>query len=83
MNVNEYSSEYIKRSQAVTGCFAMFVLFFGLTFVPLFIENSRELMASGYLFPFFSGWNFWLSPPSTVCISAGGKVSAGDSFVPA
>lgn len=63
MNVNEYSSEYIKRSQAVTGCFAMFVLFFGLTFVPLFIENSRELMVSGYLFPVLFGLEFLVLTP--------------------
>ncbi|HFU1236525.1 TPA: lysostaphin resistance A-like protein [Citrobacter braakii] len=42
---------YIVRTQAVAGCFTMFLLMFGLTFLPLFFPASQVLLAKGLLFP--------------------------------
>ncbi|EEA0747478.1 CPBP family intramembrane metalloprotease, partial [Salmonella enterica] len=51
MEDKKYSCEYIERNKAVSGCFAMFILFVGITFIPLFFKNGAELMAKGLLFP--------------------------------
>jgi hypothetical protein len=32
----------IARNKAVTGCFAMFALFFSITCLPLFFEGSKD-----------------------------------------
>ncbi|ELJ5446015.1 CPBP family intramembrane metalloprotease [Salmonella enterica] len=51
MEEKKYSCEYIERNKTVSGCFAMFILFVGITFIPLFFKNGAELMAKGLLFP--------------------------------
>lgn len=51
MEDKKYSCEYIERNKSVSGCFAMFILFFGITFIPLFLRNGAELMARGLLIP--------------------------------
>lgn len=47
----DVSSEYIARTKAVSGCFSMFLLMFGLTFTPILLPASRDLLAKGLLFP--------------------------------
>ncbi|HBZ2047597.1 TPA: CPBP family intramembrane metalloprotease, partial [Klebsiella pneumoniae] len=39
METNKYNGEYIKKNRNSTGCFSMFVLFFAITFTPLFFKN--------------------------------------------
>ncbi|EBG3654525.1 CPBP family intramembrane metalloprotease, partial [Salmonella enterica] len=51
MEDKKYSCEYIERNKAVSGCFAMFMLFVGITFIPSFLKDGAELMAKGLLFP--------------------------------
>lgn len=51
MEDKKYSCEYIERNKAVSGCFAMFMLFVGITFIPFFLKDGAELMAKGLLFP--------------------------------
>lgn len=51
MEEKKYSCEYIERNKTVSGCFAMFILFVGITFIPLFFKNGAELMAKGLLYP--------------------------------
>lgn len=59
MNVDGYNREYnIARNKAVTGCFAMFALFFGITCLPFFFEGSKDLMITGYLYPLLFGLEF-------------------------
>lgn len=47
----EVSNDYIARTKAVSGCFSMFLLMFGITFIPLFFSESQTLQAKGLLFP--------------------------------
>ena len=51
METNKYNGEYIKKNRNSTGCFSMFVLFFAITFTPLFFKNSPEIMSRGLLAP--------------------------------
>ncbi|SUI38665.1 Uncharacterised protein [Salmonella enterica subsp. enterica serovar Braenderup] len=48
MEDKKYSCEYIERNKAVSGCFAMFMLFVGITFIPFFLKDCAELMAKDY-----------------------------------
>lgn len=47
----DVDNQYIARTNAVAGCFSMFLLMFGLTFTPLFFPASQVLLAKGLLFP--------------------------------
>ena len=51
MNVDGYNNESIERSKSVTGCFAMFLLFMSIMFLPAFYDGSKELLDKGYLYP--------------------------------
>ena len=59
----EISSDYIARTRAVSGCFSMFILMFGLTFVPLFFAESALLQAQGLLFPLLFAAEFVVLVP--------------------
>lgn len=38
----EINNAYIVRTKAVSGCFSMFMLMFGITFTPLFLPAVRN-----------------------------------------
>ncbi|EAA7989005.1 hypothetical protein BRR54_22260 [Salmonella enterica] len=63
MDTIKYSSDYISQSKSVTGCFAMFMLFFGITFTPLFFKSSGELWARGFIVPILITLEFLLIVP--------------------
>lgn len=63
MDTIKYSSEYIRQNNSVTGCFAMFMLFFGITFTPLFFKSSGELMTRGFMVPILIILEFILIVP--------------------
>lgn len=63
MNVDGYNSETIERSKSVTGCFAMFLLFMGITFLPLFYDGSKALLDKGYLYPLLFSLEFMIIFP--------------------
>lgn len=63
MNISGYSSEFTERSKAVTGCFAMFTLFLGITFLPNFYAGSKALLVEGYLYPLLFGLEFMIITP--------------------
>lgn len=54
---------YIVRTKAVAGCFTMFLLMFGLTFIPLFFPASQVLLAKGLLFPLLFALEFVVLVP--------------------
>ncbi len=54
---------YIVRTKAVAGCFTMFLLMFGLTFLPLFFPASQVLLAKGLLFPLLFALEFVVLVP--------------------
>ena len=51
MKTIKYNDNYIKNNRNSTGCFFMFLLFFAITFTPLFFKNSLEVMNRGFLAP--------------------------------
>ncbi|EAW1476947.1 CPBP family intramembrane metalloprotease [Salmonella enterica subsp. enterica] len=63
MDTIKYSSDYIRQNKSVTGCFAMFMLFFGITFTPLFFKSSGELWARGFMVPILITLEFLLIVP--------------------
>lgn len=84
MNVDGYNREYnIARNKAVTGCFAMFALFFGITCLPLFFEGSKDLMITGYLYPLLFGLEFLAIAPFIISISTNARVWGEEIFISA
>ncbi len=63
MGTIQYSSEYIRQKKSVNGCFAMFMLFFGITFTPLLFKSSGELMVRGLMVPILITLEFLLIVP--------------------
>lgn len=63
MHVEGYNSETIERSKSVTGCFAMFLLFMGITFLPLFFDGSKGLLNKGVLYPLLFSLEFIVIVP--------------------
>ncbi|HHG8772824.1 TPA: lysostaphin resistance A-like protein [Raoultella planticola] len=59
----KYGEEFIARSKAVSGCFAMFILAMAITFFPLFIKNGADLMARGLLIPLLLATEFVIIVP--------------------
>ncbi len=57
METNKYNGEYIKKNRNSTGCFSMFVLFFAITFTPLFLKIARKLCLEDFLPPCYSSSN--------------------------
>ena len=51
MEIKQYDSDLIERNKAVSGCFWMLVLFLAITAVPVFFQDSPQLLARGYLAP--------------------------------
>ncbi|HHT3526971.1 CPBP family intramembrane glutamic endopeptidase [Enterobacter asburiae] len=63
MNVDGYNNESIERSKSVTGCFAMFLLFMSIMFLPAFYDGSKELLDKGYLYPLLFSLEFMTIVP--------------------
>ncbi|MGE2104078.1 CPBP family intramembrane glutamic endopeptidase [Citrobacter koseri] len=59
----EINNAYIVRTKAVSGCFSMFMLMFGITFTPLFFTRSAQLMESGLLLPLMFVLEFFILVP--------------------
>ena len=59
----EINNAYIVRTKAVSGCFSMFMLMFGITFTPLFFTRSAQLMESGLLLPLMFVLEFLILVP--------------------
>ncbi len=59
----EINNAYIVRTKAVSGCFSMFMLMFGITFTPLFFTGSAQLMESELLLPLMFVLEFLILVP--------------------
>lgn len=63
METIKSNENYIRKNKNATGCFSMFILFFAITFIPIFFKNSPQLMSQGLLVPILFTLEFVILVP--------------------